>query len=68
MHAAVKAKLSVEVAVQVDELVGYELETFIPHMFSTTGGKYSKIIKLLDTKFVALISYTKNQSLLLSRS
>ena len=41
MHAAVKTKLSVEVAVQVDELVGYELETLISRGSSTTGGKYS---------------------------
>ena len=45
VHAAVKAKLSVEVAVQVDELVGYKLETLISRGSSTTGGKYSIIIK-----------------------
>ena len=49
LRAAVKAKLSVEVAVQVDELVGYELEALILRGSSTTDGKYNKACLINNT-------------------
>ena len=49
VHTAVKAKLSVEVAVQVDELFGYEQQSFIQQGSSTTGGKYSKACLINNT-------------------
>ena len=50
LHVAVEAKLSVEVAVQVDELVGCKPETLILRGSSMTDGKYKNLHKKISKK------------------